>query len=412
MVKKTAVRSTPRVVKLASPPAPKGRHGRRFYASRAPRAFTDDPAGFQTEKDPRGKADNTWFDLPPATGTPPYRVDLASILSDAAMKKLSKRMVFHAVGDTGGVNTTTYQQNVASYMELDFNDNDTEGANPAFFYHLGDVVYYDGEIRNYYWEFYEPYLHYPGPIFAIPGNHDGDVDPNDQFNEPSDSLKGFVRNFCAQAAVLLPEAQDAPRDAMTQPNVYWTLNTPLVTIVGLYTNVPEGGKLGQNQIEWFKQELAAAPTDRALILALHHPLYSAYGHHPGSLPMKLMVEEAAKDSGRTPDLILAGHVHDYQRFTGNINGKQVPCIVAGAGGYNQKLHMLDRKMFDPKGVPYKMPNAPETLDSFNDFQHGYLLIDVRPGQILGSYIAVDDPTAAMPRPTAPGKPYDTFTIPM
>ena len=70
-------------------------------------------------------------------------------------------MVFHSVGDTGGVNTTTYQQQVATYMELDFSDPDPKGANPSFFYHLGDVVYYDGEISNYYWEFYSTYVHYP-----------------------------------------------------------------------------------------------------------------------------------------------------------------------------------------------------------------------------------------------------------
>jgi hypothetical protein len=402
-------------VKVLTAPHPRvstGQHGRSFHAPRSPKAFTSDPPGFETEKDPRGKPDNVWFDLPPATGTPPYRVDLSSVLSAPVIAKIQakKRLVFHAVGDTGGVNTTTYQQNVATYMELDFNDNNPSGANPSFFYHLGDVVYYDGEIKNYYWEYYEPYLHYPAPIFAIPGNHDGDVDPSDQFNKPSDSLKGFVRNFCAQAAVRLPEAQDAPRDAMTQPNVYWTLNTPLVTIIGLYTNVPEGGRIGQNQLAWFKQELQAAPKDRALILALHHPLYSAYGHHPGSLPMKLIVEEATAAAGRIPDLILAGHVHDYQRFTGNINGKQVPCIVAGAGGYNQKLHMLDPKMFNPKGVPYKFPNAPETLDSFNDFQHGYLIIDVREDQILGSYVGVNDPAAGISVPKAPPKPYDTFKV--
>jgi hypothetical protein len=74
-----------------------------------------------------------------------------------------------------------------------------------------------------------------------PGNHDGDVDLIDQFNKLSDSLKCFVRNFCAQAPIHLPEAQDAPRDAMTQPNVYWTLNTPMATIIGLYTNVASGG---------------------------------------------------------------------------------------------------------------------------------------------------------------------------
>jgi len=339
-------------------------------------------------------------------------MDLAAILPAAAIKKIgdNKRLVFHTVGDTGGVNTTTYQQHVATYMELDCTANNDDAGVPSFFYHLGDVVYYDGEIANYYWEFYEPYLHYPGPIVAIPGNHDGDVDPHDQYNQPSDSLKGFVRNFCSQAVVHLPEADDAPRDAMTQPNVFWTLETPLATIVGLYTNVPEGGRLGQDQLSWFEQELASAPADRALILALHHPIYSAYGHHPGSQYLKSTVEEAAKAAKRIPDLILTGHVHNYQRFTGNIAGKPVVTIVAGAGGYNHKLHALDRRAFDPNGVPYKFPNEPETLEKFNDFQHGYLIIDVRKDQILGSYIAVDDPEAGQPVPTKTLQPYDTFKV--
>ena len=29
---------------------------------------------------------------------------------------------------------------------------------------------------DYYAQFYEPYAHYDVPIFAIPGNHDGEVD--------------------------------------------------------------------------------------------------------------------------------------------------------------------------------------------------------------------------------------------
>ncbi len=402
----------PQILKSSPPVAITGKHGRQFSTSRKATSFTDDPTGFQIEKDPRKQPSNTWFDLPPATGIPPYRIDLASILSEQAIAQIvkNKRMVFHSVGDTGGVNTTTYQAQVASYMELDFAENDPHGANPSFFYHLGDVVYYSGEVINYYWEFYEPYLHYPAPIVAIPGNHDGDVDPNDQFHTPADSLKGFVRNFCAQAPVRLPEAQDAPRDAMTQPNVFWTLNTPLATIVGLYTNVPEGGKLAPAQITWLEQELRDAPSDRALILALHHPILSAYGQHPGSLAMKTIIEEAAKSAARTPNLILTAHVHDYQRFTASINGKPVTTIVAGAGGYNQKLHRLDAKTFSPTGGPYKFDNGEDILEKFNDTQHGYLLLDVNQDQISGSYIGVDDPSAAKPAPTERGAAYDTFEI--
>src|SRR5512137_2920401 len=129
----------PTILTRIAPQITTGPHGRRFHASRVPNGFTSDPPGFQTEKDPRGKGSGTWFDLPPATGSPPYHLDLASVLSAEAMAKISsaKRLVFHSVGDTGGVNTTTYQQNVANHMELDFHPSDPAAANPSFFYHLG-----------------------------------------------------------------------------------------------------------------------------------------------------------------------------------------------------------------------------------------------------------------------------------
>jgi hypothetical protein len=104
-------------------------------------------------------------------------------------------------------------------MDRDFEVPDPSGR-PAFFYHLGDVVYYYGEASEYYPQFYEPYVHYPAPIFAIPGNHDGDLppQPGDAQSQPSQpstqeptqqvqSLDAFVRNFCA----------DAPQDAAVSP---------------------------------------------------------------------------------------------------------------------------------------------------------------------------------------------------
>ena len=48
-------------------------------------------------------------------------------------------------------------------------------AAPAFFFHLGDVIYNFGEADYYYDQFYEPFRAYDRPIFAIPGNHDGAV---------------------------------------------------------------------------------------------------------------------------------------------------------------------------------------------------------------------------------------------
>jgi hypothetical protein len=362
------------------------------------------PAGFTTIVDPATNPSQPWRDLPPPTGAPPFHLALDSVISADAMQAIERagKMVFHAVGDTGGVNTPTQIENVTTYMESDFSGADTT-THPSFFYHLGDVVYYDGELANYFPEFYEPYMNYPAPIVAIPGNHDGDIDP--QTGETT--LEGFVRNFCSQVPAHTPEAKDATRTTMTQPNVYWTLGTPLLTIVGLYSNCPEGGQLSQAQIDWLQSELKSAPEDRALIVAVHHPIYSAYGSKPGSQHLKGVLESATAAAGRTPDLVLSGHVHNYQRFTGVLNGKNVPMIIAGAGGYNAKLHVL-ANIFHSSRLPIQMTGSDGQLENFNDSQHGYLRITVEKTSIVCEYVAVPDPSAPKKGPL---KAFETLTIP-
>src|ERR1700694_1090579 len=85
------------------------------------------------------------------------------------------KLVFHCVGDTGGVHGDDIQMNVANAMEAQIKSAAADADKPAFFYHLGDVVYYNGLTNLYGAQFYEPYKFYPGAIFAIPGNHDGDI---------------------------------------------------------------------------------------------------------------------------------------------------------------------------------------------------------------------------------------------
>ena len=87
-------------------------------------------------------------------------------------------------------------------MELHFGPASTDV--PSFFYILGDVIYYYGEASNYYPQFYEPYLHYPAPIFAIPGNHDGDLAT--PVPQGVTSLEAFVNNFCATTPHVTPDA--------------------------------------------------------------------------------------------------------------------------------------------------------------------------------------------------------------
>ena len=361
------------------------------------------PQGFQTVIDPNKNPPQPFRALPPPTGKSPFHLSLDQVLTPEAMRTISKsgQMIFHSVGDTGGVNTPTYVSNVASYMEEDFGTADAS-LHPSFFYHLGDVVYYDGETANYFSEFYEPYMTYPAPIFAIPGNHDGDINPQTK----ETTLQEFIENFCAPAPVHRPEAHDAPRDAMTQPNVYWTLLTPLATIIGLYSNCPEGGEVKPDQIAWLQSELKAAPAGLPLILAVHHPMFSAYGAHPGSQPLYAIIDHACKQAGRIPNLVLGGHVHNYQRFTAPLSGKDTPFIVAGAGGYNARLHQL-ATIFHSTPLPIAMKNSLGVLENFNDASHGYLLLTVTKKSIQCDYYAVPEPGAARPSSL---KPFDSVTI--
>lgn len=381
---------------------PKTRHGHPFAPDRV-------PPGFHTIIDPEKHPLQPWRDLPQPSGLPPFRMSLDSILDPQTIKSIkdSDKFVFHSVGDTGGVNTPTYIEAVTRFMEFDFTYTEPPDR-PSLFYHLGDVVYYDGESANYWPEFYEPYLNYDAPIVAIPGNHDGDVNPS----TGESSLEAFVRNFCSQSAVISADNREAPRRTMTQPNVFWTLNTPLVTIIGLYSNCPEGGQISDTQRSWFVAELQAAASDLPVILAVHHPIYSAYGPHPGSTRLKDFLENCCESAGRSPDVVLTGHVHNYQRFSAPFLTKQdVPFIVAGAGGYNQRLHALGKVFHDAQQknqLPLQIEGEDVSLENFNDQQHGYLRVTVTKKSIQLDYVAVPDPSEhAKP---AFLKPYDSVVV--
>lgn len=209
-------------------------------------------------------------------------------------------------------------------------------AAPQFCYHVGDVVYFTGQNTDYYAQFYEPYSHYTPPILAIPGNHDGEVDdPTAQT-----SLDGWVEYFMQAHPDVDLISKDAPRVGLNLPNPYWTLLTPFATIIGMYANVPEGGSVDSVQQQWVTNEFATAPKDKALILALHHPVFSFDVYHSGSSKMADVLENAIRDTGRVPNLVLSGHVHDYQRIEMTIAPDgPTPFIVCGNGGYHN-LHAV------------------------------------------------------------------------
>jgi hypothetical protein len=183
-------------------------------------------------------------------------------------------LIFHAVGDTGGIHGDNVEKAISDAMDQQISNlAAAKKPTPAFAYNLGDVVYFNGESKLYNSQFYEPYQNYHAAIFAIAGNHDGDTStrPGDPVDtEPS--LFGFVRNFCDTTS----HHQSPYRATMTQPYVYWTFETPFATIVGLYSNVD--GMLDargtSEQQRWFENQVNRAAKDKALLIAVHHPPYS------------------------------------------------------------------------------------------------------------------------------------------
>jgi 3',5'-cyclic AMP phosphodiesterase CpdA len=263
--------------------------------------------------------------LPTPTGQPPFRATPADLgFTDDAPA------TFFVIGDSGGIKDPDYQNNVSDAMQA------WAGTSATFVYHVGDLVYFNGDEADYPSQFYEPYAHLTIPIIGIPGNHDGDNsdDPTVPF------LSAFMANLCASVAALPAGSEEYNRDAETQPNCYWTLRSKAVTVIGCYSNVPSGGVIEPDQADWLASELRAAPARVPLIVALHHPPYSADAFHGGSAKMGAILDAAFQSSGRTPDLVLSGHVHNYQRFTRTMaDGRQVPYIVIGNSGYHN-LHKL------------------------------------------------------------------------
>ncbi len=69
--------------------------------------------------------------------------DIANVLTATQIASINNAgyIVFHSVGDTGGVNGTQIQDELAVQMENQITAVANPQNAPVFFYHLGDVVY-------------------------------------------------------------------------------------------------------------------------------------------------------------------------------------------------------------------------------------------------------------------------------
>lgn len=346
---------------------------------------------------------------PTPTGKPPYHLNI----SDVGIEPAANKMVFHMLGDTGSAILPQFQQLIADQMASQYDDANQPADQPKFLYHLGDVVYHFGEAEEYYRQFFKPYKNYPAPIFAIAGNHDSDINPNAR--TPYQSLDSFMRVFCNTKQEPIDLSEDSDRTTMIQPNVYWTLVTPLANFIGLYSNVPKFGYVSPEQKDWFVNELrnAALQKDKAVVVCIHHAPYSADSNHGSSRNMIAFLESAFEEAGVLPDIVFSGHVHNYQRFSKKYpSGKEVPFIVAGAGGYVTLFPLVPSTQAGFTGDDELLDNV--SLVNYCDDHYGFLKIAIEKQHggltLTGEYYTIAK-EVAMPSPGHLSL-FEKFTIPI
>jgi hypothetical protein len=244
------------------------------------------------------------------------------------------------------------------------------------------------------------------------------------------SLQPFIDNFCTPA----PEAgvPGFSRTTMTQPGAYFTLTAPFARIIGLYSNTSEtagvlsNATIGTEQIAFLTQQLAAALAARqadpdgknpqALIIAVHHPPFTGSSEHFPSAAMLEAIDDCCTQASIWPDLVLSGHAHLYERYTRTMkaNGRQIPYIVAGNGGY-YNLPGLKTKADGSKPIAgqHSEPDGQGntiTLDNYNDTNYGFLRISVSAAEIQVESLTVSPVAPVPPAKSSPVTTVDSFTI--
>jgi len=342
--------------------------------------------------------------FPMPRGTPEPRLSLYEVLGkkkDAIdWITRNKQIVFHALGDCGSTRSPRTEDLVTDKLQADFQEQDNREI-PQFNLLLGDIVYSFGELQYYYDQFYDPYRDYPAPILAAAGNHDSMVPPGLRER----ALEGYLRNFCAERFEAMPEAGGLSRTAQIQPGVFFTFEAPFVCILVLFSNCLEdpgviaNSDIGDSQLIFLEaalKRLKAANYGGALLFAHHHPPYTL-SRHGWSIKMQQQIDKVCDKVGLWPHADLAGHAHNYQRFTRyRPDGLSIPYVVCGNGGHNvtslRKVHGPDgdTALRTPQIIQTSKQGEKIVFENYDDTNYGYLRITATAQQLRIEYHPASD----------------------
>jgi hypothetical protein len=134
-------------------------------------------------------------------------------------------------------------------------------------------------------------------------------------------------------------------------------------------------------------------SQKALVIATHHPPYSS-GGHSGSSEMNDDITTLCNQAGVLPDLFLSAHAHNYQRYTRVLGGKKITYVVAGTGGMPPQP--LPDASGQPSGAGHEV-TYDAALQSL-----GYLYVTITKTEIRTEFWPLGGPST----------PYDPKSIPL
>lgn len=233
------------------------------------------------------------------------------------------------------------------------------GRDTHFMVICSDVIYPSGDSEQYEDKFYRPYRDYPGPIYALPGNHDW-----------YDGLNGFMFHLCGAERSMSTDVEKtwslkerlrqrlwrrphevdptvparkrawraAPGQQSSQRAPYFAIETGPLLIVGIDTGI--GGSIDREQGEWLKR--VSRRNDKPKLLLTGKPIYVDGEYHPGVIEGGGTVDEIVRAPEHNYVAAIGGDIHNYQHYPVRLeDGRKIEYVVSGGGGaYMSATHQI------------------------------------------------------------------------
>jgi hypothetical protein len=259
---------------------------------------------------------------------------------DLLIDRAGDAISFLAMGDTGEGDASQWAVVLPAIARA-------EGT--AFTFISSDVIYPAGGVNAYDDCFFRPYAELPGPIYAVPGNHDW-----------YDDLTGFMYWFCKgrerpkwgaqglsprvilrrllwhrpprvrkKKAAEAAARRSAPGQQGVQPAPYFAIDAGPLRLVGIDTGI--SGELDRDQGEWLRRVSSDSPKPKILLTG--KPIYVDGDHREGAIEGGGTVDEIVTAPGHNYIAAIGGDIHNYQRYPVELaDGRTLMYLVNGGGG--------------------------------------------------------------------------------